>query len=76
MTQPRPSPEQLAIIDHTLHRAANGLFCGDGPEMKRCVAAGWMVSAGTVPWCPDEYFAVTAAGRQLWKEAARTEAVR
>jgi hypothetical protein len=61
--------EHLAILDHTVQRAARGLFCGDSPAMQDLVAAGLMESAGRVAWCPDEYFRITAAGRQAWGAA-------
>lgn len=63
------SQEQREILDHTLHLASRGLFCGDSPAMQELVAAGWMASAGRVSWCPDEYFRITAAGREAWRAA-------
>lgn len=63
------SQSQLGILDHTLHCASLGLFCGDSLAMRELVAAGLMESAGRVAWCPDEYFRITAAGREAWKAA-------
>ena len=63
--------EQLAILDHTAHRAAGGLYCGDSPDMQELVAAGLMVSAGRKSFVPDEYFGMTGAGREAMKEAAK-----
>jgi hypothetical protein len=40
--------EQLAILDHTAHRAAGGFYCGDSPDMRALVAAGLMESAGRI----------------------------
>lgn len=61
--------QQLEIFDHTVQRAARGLFCGDSPAMQELVAAGLMESAGRVAWCPDEYFRITPAGREAWRAA-------
>ena len=59
---------QLGILDHTMHRASvPGLFCGDSPDMQELVRLGYMASAGRVSWVPDEYFRVTAAGRNAWQ---------
>jgi hypothetical protein len=63
------TPNQLGIIDHTLHRASvPGLFCGNSPDMQALVRLGYMASAGRVSWVPDEYFRITAAGRQAWQD--------
>ena len=59
---------QLDILDHTIHRAPQGVYCGDSPDMQELVRLGCMASAGKVAWCPDEYFRITAAGRQAWQE--------
>ncbi len=55
---------QKDIIDHTLHRTANGLYCGNSDDMQVLVKAGLMYKAGSTGFCPDEYFGVTAAGRK------------
>lgn len=64
---------QLGILDHTLHRASvPGLFCGDSADMQVLVQLGYMASAGRVQLVPDEYFRITATGRdawQAWKDA-------
>lgn len=60
--------EQFEIIDHTLHRAANQLFCGDSPSMQELVSLGLMKLAGRVSWVPSPYFYVTDAGREAWEE--------
>jgi len=36
--------EQISILDHTIHRAAGGLYCGDSLDMQALVAAGLMTS--------------------------------
>ena len=56
--------EQWHILDHTAHRAANGFFCGDSPDMQVLVKMGLMRSVGRKAGCPDEYFALTTKGRQ------------
>lgn len=55
--------EQVAILDHTVNRAARGLFCGDSDDMQILVKHGLMRSAGRVSWCPEEYFRITDLGR-------------
>jgi hypothetical protein len=59
--------EQFAILDHTLHRASAGRYCGDSPDMQALVAAGLMQSLGKAGWCPDEFFGITGAGREAFK---------
>ncbi len=56
--------DHLAILDHTEHRAARGLYCGDSPEIQELVRRGLMASAGRKSFVPDEYFRITAAGRE------------
>lgn len=34
------STEQKAILDHTMHRAAGGLYCGGGRDMDLLVEEG------------------------------------
>lgn len=66
---PALNREQIAILDHTEHRAARGLYCGGGPDMDALVAAGLMQSAGRAAWCPDEYFRITGKGRTALRQA-------
>lgn len=66
--------EQIGILDHTLHRAAGGLYCGDGKDMQALVAAGLMVSAGRKSFVPDEYFRITEAGRRVYLNGGKTDA--
>jgi hypothetical protein len=61
--------EQLAILDHTAHRAAGGFYCGDSPDMQALVAAGLMESAGRKSFVPDEYFRMTGKGREALRSA-------
>ena len=55
--------EHIEILDHTAHRTPRGMFYGDSPAMQELVVAGLMKSGGRVPWCGDEYFLMTGAGR-------------
>lgn len=64
--------EQLAILDHTAHRAAYGLYCGDSPDMQKLVADGLMVSAGRKSFVPDEYFRMTSKGRDAMLAASKS----
>lgn len=57
--------EQRSIMEHTARHAANGLFCGDSPNMQALVTLGLMEYAGKVSWCPDKYFRLTTAGRDF-----------
>lgn len=60
--------EQWSILDHTINRAARGIFCGDSEDMQALVAAGLMQFAGRVSWVPDPYFRITDAGRDAWRQ--------
>lgn len=63
--------EQIDILDHTKHRTANGLFCGDSKDMQVLVANGLMYSQGKTSFCPDEYFGITVLGsKELSKDRA------
>jgi len=57
--------EHIAILDHTLHRAAGNRYCGDSEEMQELCKEGLMKSLGKVAWCPDEYFIITDKGRSV-----------
>lgn len=61
--------EGYEILDHTVNRAAKGLYCGDSPEMQKLVAAGLMESAGKTNWCSDEFFRITGKGREAMVES-------
>ena len=56
--------EQIEILKHTTNRAANGLYCGNSPDMQELVKSGLMVSAGFKSFVPDEYFQITKQGKQ------------
>lgn len=58
------SREQREILEHTAYRAAQGLFCGDSPDMQSLVAAGLMEEAGQKAFVPDTYFRLTRKGRE------------
>lgn len=56
--------EQVEILDHTVSRAANGLYCGDSPDMRELVRLGLMQNAGRKSFVPDPYFRITTKGRE------------
>lgn len=63
---------QIDILDHTLHRAAGGLYCGDEPDVRALCDAGLMQYAGKKSFVPDPYFRATPAGREALKAAAES----
>lgn len=66
------SREQMEILNHTIHRTANGLYCGGSDAMSELVRAGYMRSQGKTGFCPDEYFSITPLGREEFhKEATK-----
>lgn len=62
---------QLDIIDHTMHRTANGLYCGDSADMQVLVGLGLMGSQGFSAFCPDEYFYVTPKGKSIFADSPK-----
>lgn len=52
-----------------MHRAAGGLYCGDGPDMDALVAAGLMAYAGRKAFVEWPYYKITEAGRKAFMEA-------
>ena len=62
--EPKLTKEQASILDHTVHGAAGGLYCGGGRDMDVLVAYGFMVSAGRKSFVPDEYFRITNSGME------------
>ena len=59
--------EQRDILEHTLHRSPQGLFCGDSQDMRSLVAAGLMEKAGKKSFVPDAYFRITPKGKEALK---------
>lgn len=57
--------EHIEILKHT---QKNGLFCGDGPEMKQLCEFKLMESAGRKSFVPDEYFRITDEGNDVLKD--------
>lgn len=57
------SKNQADILEHTIKRAAYGLYCGGGDEMDKLVNMGFMVPAGRKSFVPDEYFGITREGK-------------
>lgn len=64
--------EQIAILQHTANRAANGLYCGDSLDMQVLVEAGLMEVAGRKPFVTDPYFQLTAKGRKKLSKQKET----
>ncbi len=58
---------QREILEHTAYRAAGGFCCGDSDDMQELVRLGLMESAGRKSFVPDEYFKLTALGRESLK---------
>jgi hypothetical protein len=66
------SKEQMAILHHTVYRAAGGLYCGGGRDMQALVSAGMMESAGRKSFVPDEYFRITSKGREALRNGSQS----
>lgn len=60
--------EQIAILEHTVKRAANRAYCGGGPDMDYLVNAGLMVSLGKPGWSMDEFYTITDAGLEVLRK--------
>lgn len=60
--------EQRYILQHTAHRAAGGRYCGGSPDMDRLVELGYMEYLGTPGWCPDPFYGITRAGREVLRQ--------
>ena len=54
---------QIDILEHTIYRAAGGLYCGGGEDMEALCVKGLMVCVGRKSFVPDPYYCVTPAGR-------------
>ena len=68
---PSLNRDQIAILNHTQHVAARGLYCGGGKEMDALVTAGLMESAGRKPPVTDGYFRITSAGRDALRASRK-----
>jgi hypothetical protein len=60
------SREQRDILDHTLHRAPQGMYCGGGKEMEALVEMGLMVCVGRKSFVPEPYYRITQKGREVY----------
>ena len=60
--------EEFDILDHTIHRAAGGFYCGEPEAMKSLVERGLMQYAGRKSFVPDKYFSITPAGRREYQK--------
>jgi len=56
---------QREILDHTAHRAANNHYCGDSEDMQKLCSLGLMRWIGCKGFAQEEYFTITAKGRQI-----------
>jgi hypothetical protein len=56
--------EQISILDHTAHRAASNLYCGDSTDMQQLINLGLMELVGQKSFVPDPYFTLTVKGKQ------------
>lgn len=68
MKQIELNEEEIAILDHTVNRAAGGRYCGDSDDMDILVDKGLMKCVGTVAWCPDKFYTITEEGRSILKQ--------
>jgi len=69
---------QLEILQHTVSRAAGGLFCGDSPDMQALVKEGLMISYTNLwrkSFVPDEYFSITSKGREALRKHGEADNV-
>lgn len=55
------SQREREILEHTVHRAAGGRYCGGGKDMEELVRRGLMKSLGT--FLGNPYFGITEQGR-------------
>ena len=62
---------QIAILEHTIYRAASNLYCGDSPDMRILCESGFMEYVGRKPSVPDPYFKITLAGRLALQAAEK-----
>ena len=69
--EPMPdlTPNMIAILDHTVHRAPRGMYCGSSLDMQALVKMGYMASAGKASFMVDEHFRITDAGREALRKA-------
>ena len=72
--QPALTEEQISIMDHTVHRAAGGRYCGGGKDMDRLVELGYMQYIGTPAWADDPFYSITSKGREALRAAGGGEA--
>lgn len=76
MSEETLTREQVAILDHTVHRAAGGFYCGGGKAMDGLVEAGMMASAGRKSFVPEPYYTITSKGRAALKAAKAAQGQR
>ena len=60
--------EEKEIIVHTATRAAQGLYCGDNPELLALVEKGLMECVGKKSFVPDPFYRLTKEGLKAFDE--------
>lgn len=63
--------EHKEILNHTLYRAANRMYCGESREMDELCKAGLMTHTGLKSFGNDDYFTITADGRKALNQPQR-----
>ena len=64
--------KQLEILDHMIHRASQGLYCGASEDMDILLDAGLVEYAGKKSFVPDKYYRITSKGREILKNYDNT----
>jgi hypothetical protein len=67
---------QVAILHHTVNRAAGHRYCGGGKTMDQLVEMGLMELIGYTAWCPDPYYGITTKGLAALRHNADVDAPR
>lgn len=60
--------EEYSIINHTLTRSANKLYCCPEKEVSILLGKNLMEFAGVVPFVPDPYWRVTKKGEEAYNQ--------
>ena len=59
---------QIEILDHTYHRAAHKMFCGDSKDMQILCKRKLMAQVGHKSFVPEPYFTITTQGIKVLRE--------
>ena len=60
--------EQREILEHSVHRAPQGRYCGGGEVVEGMVDIGLMRRLPKVEWTPDTFYVITDKGRERLAE--------